>query len=333
MRTDMTKAIRPDPISENLFGTHLTSISKLSDAQLFYLLDLSQYYSRLSATNEPIPRRLAGKTQVNLFLENSTRTNVSFELAGKKLGADILVLPVAASSVHKGEELRDTSQTLAAMGADAMIVRNKEHDTSSFIAEAFNQTKISCSVINAGEGTQSHPTQALLDALTILNSLGRKASKGLEGITIAICGDISHSRVAGSNIELLPRLGAELRLVGPENFLPSESIHPEIHRYTDLHECINGCQFVMALRVQKERINSDLAFSETDFHQSFGLDYETLKYAAEDAKVMHPGPMNRGIEIDGTLADDRDRSLILDQVTNGVITRMAVLDALLTNES
>ncbi|WP_306250302.1 aspartate carbamoyltransferase catalytic subunit [Parvularcula sp. IMCC14364] len=323
---------RPACPSGGLSRIHLTGISDLSDTDLFFLLDLAQYYGRLTRENQMIPQRLACRTQVNLFLENSTRTNVSFELAGKKLGADVLVLPVAASSVHKGEALRDTCQTLAAMMADAMIVRNVENGTSAFVAEALAEVGLPCAVINAGEGTSSHPTQALLDAVTILDSLGRKAADGLADITVAICGDVRHSRVAGSNMELLQRLGARVRCVGPEEFMPTSSDGLHIEQFTDLREGLQDCQFVMGLRIQLERMKEGPAMSVPDFHNTYGLTHETLKYAASGAKVMHPGPMNRGVEIDGALADDRTQSLVLDQVANGVTTRMAVLDALLTEQ-
>ncbi len=311
---------------------HLTGIADLTDADLHFLLNLSQYYSALVGQDADIPQRLKGRTQVNLFLENSTRTNVSFELAGKKLGADVLVLPVAASSVHKGEKLRDTSQTLAAMGADVMIVRNKDHGTAQFVADALGQSNIPSAVVNAGEGIHSHPTQALLDAVTILNALGRTVKDGLEGVTLAICGDIRHSRVAGSNIELLPRLGARLRFVGPAELMPAASAHLQIERFSELRSGLEGANFVMALRMQIERMNDGPSLSGQDFFEHFGITHETLKYAAPGAKVLHPGPMNRGVEIDGGLADDRAHSLILNQVANGVTTRMAVLDALLTEQ-
>ncbi|MCI5044300.1 MAG: aspartate carbamoyltransferase catalytic subunit [Aquisalinus sp.] len=324
--------IRPEIPSEGFSPKNLTGISDLSDTELIYLLDLAQYYGHLTRYGHDIPQRLATRTQVNLFLENSTRTNVSFELAGKKLGANILVLPVAASSVHKGEALRDTCQTLAAMGADAMIVRNVEHGTSAFVADALDEVSLPCCVINAGEGTQSHPTQALLDAVTMLDSLGRQAKDGLSDITIAICGDVRHSRVAGSNIELLRRLGAHVRCVGPQEFMPEGSNYQHIEQFTDLRQGLADCQFVMGLRIQLERMDDGPAMSAPDFYNTYGLTHETLKYAASGAKVMHPGPMNRGVEIDGRLADDRRHSLVLDQVANGVTTRMAVLDALLTEQ-
>ncbi len=324
--------IRPKRPSGGFSPKHLTGISDLSDTELIYLLDLARYYGRLTREGQMIPQRLACRTQVNLFLENSTRTNVSFELAGKKLGADILVLPVAASSVHKGEALRDTCQTLAAMGADAMIVRNVEHGTSAFVADALSEVSLPCAVINAGEGTQSHPTQALLDAVTMLDSLGRDAADGLSDITVAICGDVRHSRVAGSNIELLQRLGASVRCVGPTEFMPEEADYPYVEQFTDLRHGIAECQFVMGLRIQLERMKEGPAMSAPDFYNTFGLSHETLQFAAPGAKVMHPGPMNRGVEIDGHLADDRNHSLVLDQVANGVSTRMAVLDALLTEQ-
>lgn len=323
---------RPMPPDGGLSRMHLTGINALSDDDLIFLLKLAQYYRALVRDDLDIPLRLKGRTQVNLFFENSTRTNCSFELAGKKLGADVIVVPVAASSVHKGEELQDTTQTLAAMGADAMVVRNKEHDTAEFVSSALGKAGIPCAVINAGEGTRSHPTQALLDAATMLESLGRTPEEGLKGITVAICGDVRHSRVAGSNAELLPRLGAEVRFVGPEQLHPAANQYSHVERYTTLKQGLAGCDFVMALRMQMERMESGYGMTNEEYHATFGLTHDTLPLASPNAKVMHPGPMNRGIEISGTLADDRSRSLILDQVSHGVTTRMAVLDALLTEQ-
>lgn len=328
----MTDSIeRPTPPNGGLSRMHLTGISELSDSDITYILSLAQYYGALVNADAPIPQRLIGRTQINLFLENSTRTNCSFELAAKKLGADVIVVPVAASSVHKGEDLQDTAQTLAAMGADAMVVRNKEPGTSHFVADALGNAGIPCAVINAGEGTKAHPTQALLDAVTMLDALGRNASQGLRGVTVAICGDIRHSRVAGSNTELLTRLGASLRFVGPHSLHPEEDFYPDIPRFENLEAGLSDCDFVMGLRMQFERMSSDFGMSPEEYFALYGLTHETLGYAADGAMVMHPGPMNRGIEIDGALADDRSRSLILNQVHNGVSTRMAVLDALLTD--
>ena len=323
---------RPEPPDGGLSRMHLTSISDLSDSDLRFLLALAQHYSALVAGDQAIPARLAGRTQINLFFENSTRTNCSFELAGKKLGADVIVVPVAASSVHKGEELQDTVQTLAAMGADAMVVRNSDPGTSQFVADALGEAGIPTAIINGGEGTTSHPTQALLDAVTMLNSLGRTADDGLKDITVAICGDVRHSRVAGSNTQLLTRLGATVRFVGPASLHPPDNYFPRIQRFETLQAGLSECDFVMGLRMQFERMETDIGISPEAYHRQFGLTHETLNHAASGAKVMHPGPMNRGIEIDGALADDREVSLILDQVANGVTTRMAVLDALLTEQ-
>ena len=319
---------KPRHPNGHLSAKHLTSITALETTDLHYLLDLAQYYCGLTNAGAPINKILDGKTQVNLFLENSTRTNMSFELAGKKLGATLLVLPVSASSVNKGEELKDTTLTLASMGADVMVVRNKMHNTASFVAEAFNTVDIPCAVVNAGDGTNAHPTQALLDAVTILDDLGRTSQDGLEGITIAICGDIKHSRVASSNMTLLTRLGASIRLVGPKYFHPETLKTPNTEEFTNLKEGLSGANYVMGLRVQKERMELGLLEDENDFYKEYGLTHETLKWAAPNAKIMHPGPMNRGVEIDGALADDMSLSLILKQVANGVGTRMAVLDAL-----
>ncbi len=321
---------KPQPPQGGLSCQHLTKISALNDRDLQYLLDLGQYYHQLINTGQELPQVLSGKSQANVFFENSTRTSLSFELAGKKLGAGGVTLSVATSSVNKGEELRDTVQTIGAMGVDAMVVRNKAHDTAQFIADTFEATNIPCAVINAGEGSRAHPTQALLDAVTILNSLGRSATDRLDDISLAICGDIRHSRVAGSNITLLSRLGAKIHLVAPKEYMPAESEFPEAIRFHSLKSGLTDCQFIMGLRCQFERMSDGVALNAETFYNKYGLNHQTIKLAAPGAKVLHPGPMNRGVEIDGALADDRSVSLILDQVANGVVTRMAVLEAFTT---
>ncbi len=324
----MTNMKRPSgPI--NFTAKHLFSIDLLTDDELLYLLTLADYYAARLAAKAPIDPCASGKTQINVFFENSTRTNASFELAGKKLGADVIVIPVAASSVHKGEALLDTSQTLAAMGADAMVVRSHVSGACSLIADALANTgSKDCAILNAGEATTDHPSQALLDALTIFQAVGRVPADGLDGVTIAICGDSRHSRVASSNCQLLPRLGAKLRFVGPKDLRPKTSFHPEIPRFEDMDEGLTGCDIVMALRIQLERLPPDITPDPALFFAQYGLTHERLAICP-NALVMHPGPINRGIEISGDLADDPARSLILRQVQNGVPTRMALLDALL----
>ena len=268
----------------------------------------------------PAPKRLAGKTQINLFFEDSTRTNLSFELAGKKLGADVVNVPIAASSVHKGETLIDTAKTLAAMGADVMVIRAKEDGLHDRLDQM-----LPCTIVNGGDGVREHPTQALLDAAAICGEFG-----SLDGLTIAICGDIKHSRVAGSDARLFARLGATVRFVGPADLMPDPDIYPEIARFDNLNDGLPGADIAMGLRMQFERMDPEGRSYADGYFERFGLTHETIKLAKPGAKVMHPGPMNRGIEICGDLADDPERSLILNQVFYGVAARMACLDALVT---
>ena len=312
---------RPSPPKGGFSARRLISIDDLSDSDIAHLLDLTKYYAGFLTRSEPAPARLVGKTQINLFFEDSTRTNLSFDLAGKKLGADVVNVPVNASSVHKGESLVDTAQTLAAMGADVMIVRAKEPGLHQTLDQL-----LSCAIINGGDGMNEHPTQALLDAATIHSSFG-----ALEGLTIAICGDVKHSRVAGSDARLFSRLGAQVQFVGPQNLMPDGDQLPNIARHDNLREGLDGADIVMGLRMQFERMETGGREAAQGYFEEFGLTHETLKLAKPGAKVMHPGPMNRGVEIDGALADDKDRSLILRQVFYGVAARMAALDALLTS--
>ncbi|WDI31394.1 aspartate carbamoyltransferase catalytic subunit [Hyphococcus flavus] len=320
----MTLSERPLPPKGGFSARRLISIDDLTDGDIFYLLDLAEYYAGYLRRAAPAPRRLAGKTQINLFFEDSTRTNLSFDLAGKKLGADIINVPVSASSVHKGESLVDTAQTLAAMGAHVMIVRAKEEG----LHEALDEI-LPCPVVNGGAGKREHPTQALLDAAAIRSEFGE-----LEDLTIAICGDIKHSRVAGSDARLFQRLGANVRFVGPAYLMPPDDQFTDIPRIGNLKDGLNGADIAMGLRMQFERMEgpdgeNGRALAQ-GFYDEFGLTHETLKLAKPGAWVMHPGPMNRGVEICGALADDPEQSLILRQVFYGVATRMACLDALLT---
>jgi aspartate carbamoyltransferase catalytic subunit len=263
---------------------------------------------------------LSGKTQINLFFEPSTRTQSSFEIAGKRLGAQVTNMSVKTSSVTKGETLIDTAATLNAMQPDVIIVR---HPASGAV-ELLSQ-KVGCAVINAGDGAHEHPTQALLDALTIRRNKGR-----IEGLTVAICGDVLHSRVARSNILLLTTMGARVRVVAPSTLLPPgiERMGVEVAR--DMREGLNGADIVMMLRLQRERMNGSFVPSSQEYFQYFGLDQKKLSYAKPDALVMHPGPMNRGVEIDSLVADGA-QSLIREQVEMGVAVRMAVLEALARN--
>ena len=316
----MTISERPAPPKGGFTARRLISIDDLTDSDIRYLLKLTEHYAGYLRRAAPAPRRLAGKTQINLFFEDSTRTNLSFDLAGKKLGADVINVPVSASSVHKGETLVDTAQTLAAMGAHVMIVRAKEeglHQTLDRVLE--------CPVVNGGAGKLEHPTQALLDAATIRSEFG-----ALEGRVIAICGDVKHSRVAGSDARLFRRLGAQVRFVGPANLMPADDLFADIPRFDNLKDGLAGADIVMGLRMQFERMEGDDRELANGFYETFGLTHKTLEFAKPGARVMHPGPMNRGVEICGELADDADRSLILRQVFYGVATRMACLDALIT---
>ena len=312
--------IRPTPPEDVLAARRLISIDDLSDADIAYILDLAEHYAGYLRRSQPAPKRLAGVTQINLFFEDSTRTNLSFELAGKKLGADVINVPVAASSVHKGESLVDTAQTMAAMGAQAMIVRAKEESLHYTLDEV-----LPCMVVNGGAGTKEHPTQALLDAAAI-----RSEFETLKGLVIAICGDIKHSRVAGSDARLFQRLGAEVRFVGPAHLMPDGDQFTDIPRIDNLKDGLDGADIAMGLRMQFERMGENSDEAARGYYDAFGLTHETIKLAKPGARIMHPGPMNRGVEIDGALADDKELSLILRQVFYGVATRMACLDALLT---
>ena len=295
---------------------HLLGIEQLSADDILFLLDEAEPWIAFNRGRRKQDERLAGLTQFNVFFENSTRTLFSFEVAGKRLGAQVANFHAIGSSVQKGETLIDTALTLNAMRPDVMVIRHGATGAPHAVAEV-----VDCPVINAGDGTGEHPTQALLDALTMRRRKGR-----IDGLKVAICGDIRHSRVAGSNMRLLPRLGAELRVVGPEALLPEDT--NGIPAFTDLDEGIEGADVVMMLRIQRERLPEGLGERIADFRERYCLTRERLAGAAADAIVMHPGPMNRGIEIEGALADDPERSAILDQVEMGVAVRMAVLDVL-----
>jgi aspartate carbamoyltransferase catalytic subunit len=261
---------------------------------------------------------LKGRTLINLFFEASTRTQSSFELAGKRLGADVLNMSVKTSSVAKGETLIDTASTLNAMRPDILVVRHQDSGAAELLAR-----KLDCSVVNAGDGAHEHPTQALLDALTIRRRLGR-----VEGLNVAICGDILHSRVARSNIRLLSMLGARVRLVAPKTLLPAEVERFGVEIFTSMREGLAGADIVMMLRLQLERMTGAFVPSSREYFRFYGLDREKLAYAKPGALVMHPGPMNRGVEISSDIADDLEVSVIAEQVEMGVAIRMAVLDAL-----
>jgi aspartate carbamoyltransferase catalytic subunit len=296
---------------------HLLGIEGLSRAEIIGLLDLSEEASKLSRQIDKKRDDLRGRTLINLFFEASTRTQSSFELAGKRLGADVMNMSVSTSSVQKGETLIDTAVTLNAMRPDLLVVRHHAAGAVQLLSQ-----KVDCSVINAGDGSHEHPTQALLDALTIRRHKGH-----IEGLVVVICGDILHSRVARSNILLLNTLGARVRVVAPSTLLASGIERLGVEVYTSMWEGLVDADIVMMLRLQHERMASSLVPSQREYFHFFGLDYEKLARAKPDALVMHPGPMNRGVEIDSNVADD-PRSVIREQVEMGVAVRMAVLQAL-----
>ncbi|MGV6871214.1 aspartate carbamoyltransferase catalytic subunit [Pseudochelatococcus sp. B33] len=296
---------------------HLLGIEGLSRPDIEALLELADKAVEVSRQVEKKRATLRGRTQINLFFEPSTRTQSSFELAGKRLGADVMNMAVSSSSVKKGETLIDTAITLNAMHPDIIVVRHHAAGAVHLLAR-----KVDCSVINGGDGAHEHPTQALLDALTIRRNKGR-----IEGLTVAICGDVLHSRVARSNIILLQALGARVRCVGPSTLLPAGIETFGVDTFTDMKNGLEGADIVMMLRLQRERMNGSFVPSVKEYFRFYGLDEEKLGYAKPDALVMHPGPMNRGVEISSTVADGA-QSLIREQVEMGVAVRMAVLEAL-----
>jgi aspartate carbamoyltransferase catalytic subunit len=300
---------------------HLLGIEGLSPSDITSLLDLADTYVEQNRQVDKKGNVLRGRTQINLFFEASTRTQSSFELAGKRLGADVMNMSVSSSSVKKGETLIDTAVTLNAMHPDLIIIRHQNSGAVELLSQ-----KVSCAVINAGDGAHEHPTQALLDALTIRRRKGR-----LEGLRVAICGDILHSRVARSNILLLNAMGARVRVVGPPTLMPVGSERLGVEVFHDMKKGLEGVDIVMMLRLQLERMAGSYVPSQREYFHFYGLDYSKLAHAKPDALVMHPGPMNRGVEIDSAVADDIDRSLIREQVEMGVAVRMAVLDALSRN--
>ncbi|MBB5752680.1 aspartate carbamoyltransferase catalytic subunit [Prosthecomicrobium pneumaticum] len=296
---------------------HLLGIEGLTPAEIVTLLDLAEEAVAVSRQVEKKKSVLRGRTQINLFFEASTRTQSSFEIAGKRLGADVMNMSVGASSVKKGETLVDTAMTLNAMNPDILVVRHHAAGAVHLLAQ-----KVGCSVVNAGDGAHEHPTQALLDALTI-----RRHKGPIHRLRIAICGDILHSRVARSNILLLSALGAEIRCVGPSTLLPKALDRLGVDIFTDMRKGLEGADIVMMLRLQRERMDGSFVPSVREYFRYFGLDAEKLALAAPGALVMHPGPMNRGVEIDSEIADG-PQSLIREQVEMGVAVRMAVLEAL-----
>jgi aspartate carbamoyltransferase catalytic subunit len=297
---------------------HLLAIEGLHPPEIEYLLDLAESYVLLNRSGKTQRDLLRGLTLINLFYEDSTRTRTSFELAGKRLGADVINMSVSTSSVNKGETLLDTAGTLNAMRCDLLVVRHDQSGAPNLLAQ-----KVSSSVINAGDGTHEHPTQALLDALTL-----RRRRGTLENLVVAICGDILHSRVARSNIHLLSAMGAQIRVVGPPTLIPAAVAAMGVTVFHDMEAGLAGADVVMMLRLQRERMTRGLVPSEREYFRFFGLDRAKLAAAKKDVLVMHPGPMNRGVEIDSAIADDPVHSVIGEQVEMGVAVRMAVLDVL-----
>ncbi|HBT43683.1 MAG TPA: aspartate carbamoyltransferase catalytic subunit [Rhodospirillaceae bacterium] len=300
---------------------HLLGIEGLTPAEITFLLDRSETY--VEQNRQPDKKRsvLRGRTVINLFFEASTRTRTSFELAGKRLGGDVINMSISGSSIKKGETLVDTAMTLNAMHPDVLVVRHADSGAVKLLSE-----KVNCAVINAGDGSHEHPTQALLDALTIRRRLGR-----LAGLQVAICGDILHSRVARSNIHLLTTMGARVRLIAPKTLIPYAAERLGVEVFHDMAEGLKDCDIVMMLRLQQERMKSNYFPSVREYFTYFGLDYEMLAHAKPDALIMHPGPMNRGVEIDSEVADDFYRSVIREQVEMGVAVRMAALEILAHN--
>ncbi|WP_027284175.1 aspartate carbamoyltransferase catalytic subunit [Rubritepida flocculans] len=299
-------------------GRHLLAIEGLQPPHISALLDLAESYALLNRQGKTQRDLLKGRTLINLFFEDSTRTRTSFELAGKRLGADIVNMSVSTSSVNKGETLLDTAATLNAMNTDLLVVRHAQSGAPALLAQ-----KVDAAVINAGDGTHEHPTQALLDALTIRRRKGR-----LQGLVVAICGDVLHSRVARSNIHLLSAMGARVRIVGPPTLIPAAAARLGVEVHHDMRAGLSDADVVMMLRLQRERMAAGLVPSAREFFRFYGLDAAKLRHARPDAIVMHPGPMNRGVEIDSAIADDPERSVIGEQVEMGVAVRMAVLDVL-----
>lgn len=297
---------------------HLLGIEGLQPHEITFLLDEAETWIAVERERIAPDRRLDGLTQINAFFENSTRTLLSFEIAGKRLGADVVNMHAAQSSVKKGETLIDTAMTLNAMRADVIVIRHMASGAVALIAD-----KVDCPVLNAGDGRHEHPTQALLDALTI-----RRRRGSISGQRVVICGDVLHSRVARSNILALTALAAEVRVCAPSTLMPPEIERLGVTAFTDFDAALDGADVVMMLRVQNERMAGGYIPSPREFHRRYGLTAERLERAAPDALVMHPGPMNRGVEIASNVADHPTRSAITEQVATGVAVRMACLDVL-----
>ena len=300
---------------------HLLGIEHIHPTEITTLLDLADKYADQTRSGTVNKTVLAGMTQINMFFENSTRTQASFEIAGKRLGADVMNMSMQASSIRKGETLIDTALTLNAMHPDLLVVRHPNSGAVDLLAQ-----KINGAVLNAGDGRHEHPTQALLDALTIRRAKGR-----LHRLSVAICGDVAHSRVARSNIMLLGKLENRIRLIAPPTLMPSGIEEFGVEVFDNMEEGLKDVDVVMMLRLQKERMDGGFIPSEREYFHRYGLTAQKLAHAKPDAIVMHPGPMNRGVEIDGNIADDINRSVIQTQVEMGVAVRMAAMDLLAQN--
>ena len=300
---------------------HLLGIEGLSPEEITLLLDLSETYVEQNRQADKKGSVLRGRTLINLFFETSTRTRTSFELAGKRLGGDVINISVSDSAIKKGETLMDTAMTLNAMHTDLLVVRHPHSGGVKLLSE-----KVNCAVINAGDGSHEHPTQALLDALTI-----RRRKGGLAGLVVAICGDVLHSRVARSNILLFNTMGARVRLVAPPTLVPAEAERLGVTVCGDMRRGLADADIVMMLRLQSERMQGSYVPSVREYFHFWGLDYDKLSVAKPDALIMHPGPMNRGVEIDSEVADDFGRSVIREQVEMGVAVRMACLEVMIRN--
>ena len=303
------------PPIATLNSKNLLSIEGMNKLEINSLLDRADYFADLDPLK--IIKTLNGYVILNVFFENSTRTRVSFELAGRRLGAEVINISVDKSSIKKGESLLDTANTLSAMKPNLLIVRHPESGAPKLFSDYLN-----CSIVNAGDGRHEHPTQALLDALTIRRRLG-----GIEGLKIAICGDILNSRVARSNIHLLTTLGVEVRCIAPPTLMPKSLENLGVNCFNSLKDGINNVNAIMLLRLQNERMSGTESPSKREYYRFYGLDEEKLRMAHHDAVIMHPGPMNRGVEIASSLADNEDRSLIKTQVEIGVAIRMATIEA------
>jgi len=320
----MTSPASPYPEGSAAFPHRsLLGIAGLAPHEILFLLDEAEQWVELNRQPQKRADRLAGLSIINAFFENSTRTLLSFELAGKRLGADVVNMAVAQSSVKKGETLIDTALTLNAMHADAIVIRHASSGAVRLIAD-----KVDCPVLNAGDGQHEHPTQALLDALTIRHAFDVKRGQGFSGLRVTICGDILHSRVARSNILCLTSLGAEVRVCAPPALMPEAIEQMGVTPHHDFDAALNGADVVMMLRLQQERMQGQFIPSPREYRRLYGLTPERLAKAGAGAIVMHPGPMNRGVEIDSNVADLSGRSLITRQVEMGVAIRMACLDVL-----